>query len=58
MKCPRCGCSSEVLKNLPRDGGRTIRRRRQCIGRGCKHRFTTIEFEAQKVTAYVPKGHR
>jgi len=58
MKCPGCGGSSSVLATLTRDGGRAIRRRRQCLVTACKHRWTTIEFEARKVVAYLPKSGR
>lgn len=55
MNCPACGGMSEVLRNAKRDGGSAIQRRRQCLRRECKHRWTTIEHEARKVVAYVPR---
>jgi transcriptional regulator NrdR family protein len=55
VKCPACGGLSEVLKARSRDRGASVRRRRQCLKRACKHRWTTIEFEAARVVAYVPK---
>jgi transcriptional regulator NrdR family protein len=58
MKCPRCGGHSEVLKNRGRDGGHAVQRRRQCLVMACKHRWTTIEHEARRVVAYVPRGHQ
>lgn len=42
MLCPSCNNQgSEVIDSRPQDGGRLIRRRRQCIN--CKNRFTTYE---------------
>lgn len=42
MQCPKCG-SDDLKVNDTRAAkdGRSIRRRRECLG--CKHRFTTIE---------------
>ncbi|MBN2355777.1 transcriptional repressor NrdR [candidate division KSB1 bacterium] len=42
MKCPFCNYhDSKVIDSRTRDGGRTIRRRRECLK--CKRRFTTRE---------------
>ena len=42
MKCLYCGCEdSKVIDSRSADGGRTIRRRRECIS--CGRRFTTYE---------------
>ncbi len=42
MKCPFCNYhDSKVIDSRTRDGGRTIRRRRECIK--CRRRFTTRE---------------
>lgn len=57
MTCPQCGGMSEVLRSEKRHGGTAIARRRQCLKRACKHRWTTIEHEATRVVAYVPR-HR
>ena len=37
MKCPRCKSESEVLET--RDG----KRRRACLNRTCRHRWSTVE---------------
>jgi transcriptional repressor NrdR len=59
MKCPKCGGRfSEVVKNRPRDDGRVLTRRRECLKQACKHRWSTVEFESQKVVAYLPKAGR
>jgi transcriptional repressor NrdR len=42
MKCPFCSYhDTKVIDSRTRDGGRLIRRRRECIK--CKRRFTTRE---------------
>jgi len=42
MKCPFCNYhDSKVIDSRTRDGGRTIRRRRECLK--CHRRFTTRE---------------
>ncbi|HDH96867.1 MAG TPA: transcriptional repressor NrdR [Proteobacteria bacterium] len=42
MKCPRCGhLESRVVDSRYREGGKVIRRRREC--EKCKSRFTTYE---------------
>ena len=42
MKCLYCGCEdSKVIDSRSADEGRTIRRRRECVG--CGKRFTTYE---------------
>lgn len=42
MKCIYCGCEdSKVIDSRSADEGRTIRRRRECVG--CGKRFTTYE---------------
>jgi len=42
MKCVFCGCEdSKVIDSRPTDDGKSIRRRRECIG--CGKRFTTFE---------------
>ncbi|MDD4832192.1 MAG: transcriptional regulator NrdR [Clostridia bacterium] len=42
MRCVFCGCEdSKVIDSRPTDDGKSIRRRRECIG--CGKRFTTFE---------------
>ncbi|HOT98534.1 MAG TPA: transcriptional regulator NrdR [bacterium] len=42
MRCPFCSYhDSKVIDSRTRDGGRTIRRRRECLK--CQRRFTTRE---------------
>jgi transcriptional repressor NrdR len=42
MQCPYCGQDSDkVVDSRGSDGGRVVRRRRQCLG--CSRRFTTYE---------------
>jgi len=42
MLCPACGApDTRVIDSRPAEGGRAVRRRRQC--EGCGQRFTTYE---------------
>lgn len=42
MRCPYCNYNdTKVIDSRTRDGGRTIRRRRECLK--CRRRFTTRE---------------
>jgi transcriptional repressor NrdR len=42
MRCPFCGADdTRVVDSRPADGGRAIRRRRECTE--CENRFTTYE---------------
>ena len=42
MRCPFCNYSdTKVIDSRTRDGGKTIRRRRECLK--CRRRFTTRE---------------
>jgi transcriptional repressor NrdR len=42
MLCPQCGvAATRVIDSRPVEGGRSIRRRRQC--EACDHRFTSYE---------------
>lgn len=42
MQCPFCGADNDkVVDSRSSDGGRVVRRRRQCLG--CRRRFTTYE---------------
>lgn len=43
MTCPACGAFSRVLETRRRNGGTVVYRRRQCLRRTCKHRWTTEE---------------
>jgi transcriptional repressor NrdR len=42
MECPFCDTpETRVVDSRPADGGRSVRRRRECLE--CRHRFTTYE---------------
>ncbi len=42
MQCPYCGQDNDkVVDSRSSEGGRAVRRRRECLG--CQHRFTTYE---------------
>ena len=58
MKCMYCGCEdSKVIDSRSADEGRTIRRRRECIG--CGRRFTTYEtIEDTPVLVIKASGNR
>ena len=58
MKCMYCGCEdSKVIDSRSADEGRTIRRRRECIG--CARRFTTYEtIEDPPVLVIKASGNR
>lgn len=59
MRCPYCKEDSDkVIDSRSSDGGRVIRRRRQCIA--CKRRFTTYERveDAVKLTVVKKDGSR
>ncbi|MCD8371934.1 MAG: transcriptional regulator NrdR [Clostridia bacterium] len=58
MKCLYCGCEdSKVIDSRSADEGRTIRRRRECIG--CGRRFTTYEtIEETPVLVIKSTGNR
>ena len=58
MKCIYCGCEdSKVIDSRSADDGRTIRRRRECIG--CGRRFTTYErIEDTPVLVIKTSGNR
>ena len=54
MRCPFCGVNDDkVIDSREVEGGRTIRRRRQC--KACGKRFTTQEAVAQRVALLVIK---
>lgn len=41
VRCPMCGGGTSVTDSRPVEGGKMIRRRRQCME--CQHRITTFE---------------
>lgn len=54
MQCPFCGKDNDkVVDSRTSEGGRTIRRRRQCLG--CSRRFTTYERAEEGVRLKVVK---
>src|SRR5262245_60828713 len=61
MRCPFCDAEKDSLKVIDSrscDGGKSIRRRRQC--RACKKRFTTYEEidEHNRLTVIKKDGRR
>ena len=58
MQCPSCQhTDSRVLESRSADGGRSVRRRRECLN--CEARFTTCErVETVPVTVVKRNGHR
>lgn len=58
MQCPSCEhTSSRVLESRSTEGGKSIRRRRECLR--CKHRFTTYErIEFIPLTVIKKDGRR
>ena len=54
MRCPFCDIDKDkVIDSRATDGGRSIRRRRECLS--CKKRFTTYETIEEKVSLLVVK---
>ena len=54
MRCPFCDIDKDkVIDSRATDGGRSIRRRRQCLS--CDRRFTTYETVEEKVSLLVVK---
>ena len=54
MQCPFCESDKDkVIDSRASDGGRAIRRRRQCLA--CSRRFTTYEHVEQKPRLFVIK---
>ncbi len=54
MRCPFCDIDKDkVIDSRATDGGRSIRRRRQCLS--CNKRFTTYETVEEKVSLLVVK---
>jgi transcriptional repressor NrdR len=58
MQCPSCQhTDSRVLESRAADGGRSVRRRRECLN--CDFRFTTYErVETVPITVVKRNGHR
>jgi len=59
MQCPFCGSQKDkVIDSRSTDGGRSIRRRRQCLS--CNRRFTTYERieEVSRITVIKKDGSR
>ena len=58
MQCPSCqNTDSRVLESRAADGGRSVRRRRECLH--CEFRFTTYErVEAVPITVVKRNGSR
>ena len=57
MQCPSCqNTDSRVLESRAADGGRSVRRRRECLN--CEFRFTTYErVETVPITVIKRNGH-
>ena len=45
MNCPKCGGDTTVFSSRKKDGGKVMRRRRQCLV--CFTRFTTEELKTK-----------
>ena len=58
MQCPSCQhTDSRVLESRAADGGRSVRRRRECLH--CEFRFTTYErVETVPIVVVKRNGHR
>ncbi|NKB72903.1 MAG: transcriptional repressor NrdR [Synechococcus sp. s2_metabat2_7] len=58
MQCPSCqNTDSRVLESRAAEGGRSVRRRRECLN--CEFRFTTYErVEMVPITVLKRNGHR
>ena len=58
MQCPSCqNTDSRVLESRAADGGRSVRRRRECLN--CEFRFTTYErVETMPITVLKRNGSR
>ncbi|MCK4624408.1 MAG: transcriptional repressor NrdR [Phycisphaerae bacterium] len=59
MQCPFCGGDNDkVIDSRGSDGGRSVRRRRQCLA--CNRRFTTYERfeETTRITVVKKDGSR
>lgn len=57
MRCPQCGHEEDkVVDSRPSQDGRSIRRRRECLG--CSARFTTYEYVEQAVLIVLKSDNR
>jgi transcriptional repressor NrdR len=58
VQCPSCqNTDSRVLESRAAEGGRSVRRRRECLN--CEFRFTTYErVEMVPITVLKRNGHR
>jgi transcriptional repressor NrdR len=58
VQCPSCqNTDSRVLESRAAEGGRSVRRRRECLN--CEFRFTTYErVEMVPITVIKRNGHR
>jgi len=58
LQCPSCqNTDSRVLESRAAEGGRSVRRRRECLN--CEFRFTTYErVEMVPITVIKRNGHR
>ena len=58
MQCPSCqNTDSRVLESRSADGGKSVRRRRECLN--CEFRFTTYErVETMPITVLKRNGNR
>jgi transcriptional repressor NrdR len=54
MQCPFCGQDNDkVVDSRSSEGGKVVRRRRQCVS--CERRFTTYERPEEAIRLYVLK---
>ena len=54
MQCPFCGQDNDkVIDSRSAEGGRVVRRRRECIA--CKRRYTTYERPEESIRLTVVK---
>lgn len=51
MTCPKCQHASEVIDSRLNTGNH-IRRRRRCMSKKCKHKWTTYEIAADEIAEW------
>jgi transcriptional repressor NrdR len=57
VNCPRCDSATSILETRKAEGGKALRRRRECIS--CGHRFTTYERAVPEALQVIKRdGHR
>lgn len=57
MRCPKCSSlDDKVLETRQADGGRTLRRRRECLN--CGYRFTSYEHVREKLVKVAKRDGR